>query len=97
MNRNEFFKKLGIGIGVAVVAPKVLAEETPEIKDQEHSVPVSTCKENEYILKYEGRSCHVVQLGWINDFVIIAPKSDLEQVCCFTKEQFAEMTKEYVY
>lgn len=29
MNRSEFLKKLGIGIGVAMVAPKVLAEETP--------------------------------------------------------------------
>lgn len=39
MNRSEFLKKLGIGIGVAIVAPKVLAElPTEEYK----GIPLGT-------------------------------------------------------
>lgn len=36
MNRSEFLKKLGLGVIVATVAPKVLLEEKSVVKDREY-------------------------------------------------------------
>jgi hypothetical protein len=65
MNRSEFLKKLGIGLGVAVIAPKVLASVPEKRLDAERIDPLSINDE-------EGKWRHepIPRALRMNEFVI---------------------------
>lgn len=46
MKRSDFLKKLGIGLGVAVVAPRVLADKTVEVDTSRYIIGIDPYKDD---------------------------------------------------
>lgn len=70
MKRSEFLKKLGIGLGVAVVAPTLLAENTGKEEIKPLVLPKPTGNPNrplttEGIIPYLRRKGEEQKKGWV--------------------------------